>query len=573
MRKIIVGQPDDQTRLHRTPIIPFLRWVVFGLLVIGQTCVGSLPATHAQTPAANEPHLYFFTSEGCAPCEVVKPSISKLAAAGYPTTTIHVRQQPEWARHFKISRTPTVVLVQNEHAIGRREGMIRHDELLDWFKTINYRPNAISDFPKTQVAQSQPFRKAAGTKVVLDNQNSSGGSASRDSESANSFRSPTMHKGTSRPANAAESRAFAATVKLQVEDPEGISYATGTVIHSHNNESLVMTCGHVFRDSEGQGIIRADYGFDQPSQKTGPGELIFYDADARDIALVVIKTEGRELPAVEVASRKTIVSKGDDAFSIGCDHGEFPTIRHTQIKNRAAYDGAIKYDIFGRPVDGRSGGGLFTSSGQIVGVCNAAVVDVDEGIYTALDTIHWQLAKVKLDHLFDPAVALAMASPSPVTPRRDALTQPPSIPKPPTKFQPRTKPKPLPENLPTEQLELSPRDSLRSDLARSPQFPPARDRAADRGNTTPVSLGSSADSNRSDGAMVDYDHEVLIIMRSKDDSQPAKTITIDNPSHRLTDYLENLTPQQRSERAFNLARFREEAQTGVRRPFQSTVRR
>ena len=69
--------------------------------------------------------------------------------------------------------------------------------------------------------------------------------------------------------------------------------------------------------------------------------------------------------------------------------------------------------------------------------------------------------------------------------------------------------------------------------------------------------------------MVDYDHEVLIIMRSKDDSQPAKTITIDNPSHRLTDYLENLTPQQRSERAFNLARFREEAQTGVRRPFQS----
>ena len=573
MPKIIVGQPDDRTRLHRPLIIPFLRWVVFGLLMIGQTYAGSLTATHAQSAAANEPHLYFFTSDGCAPCEVVKPSIAKLAAAGYPTTTIHVRQQPQWARHFKISRTPTVVLVQHEHAIGRREGMIRHDELLDWFKTINYRPQAVSTFPKAQLAQSQPTPKAAGTKVVLDNQTSLGDRASTGSESADSFRSPTMHEGTSRPANAAESRALAATVKLQVEDPEGISYATGTVIHSHKNESLVVTCGHVFRDSEGKGIVRVDYGFDQPSQRTGPGELIFYDADARDIALVVIKTEGRELPAVEVASRKTIVSKGDSAFSIGCDHGQFPTIRHTQIKNRAAYDGAIKYDIFGRPVDGRSGGGLFTPSGQIVGVCNAAVVDVDEGIYTALDTIHWQLAKVKLDHLFDPAVALAMASPSPVVPKRDALTQPTSIPKPPTKFQPLTKPKTLPENLPTEPLELSPRDSRRSDLASGPQFPPARNRSADRGNLTPVSLGNSAESNGNDGAMVDYDHEVLIIMRSKDDSAPAKTITIDNPSHRLMDYLEKLTPQERKERAFNLARFREEAQSGVRRPFQGTIRR
>ncbi len=570
MRKIIVGQSEDPARLNRRSNIPFLRRAMFGLLVvIGHIFASGPTSTYAQTPDANEPHLYFFTSDGCAPCEVVKPSIAKLAAAGYPTTTIHVREQPKWAEHFKISRTPTVVLVQNEQAVGRREGMIRHDELLDWFKTIDYRPHAVSGFAKSQIAQAQPAGKAAGTKVVLDDQKSN----PKDRLSADGFRTPTMHQGTPKPANAAESRAMAATVKLQVEDPEGISYATGTVIHSHKNESLVMTCGHVFRDSEGTGVIRAHYGFDQPTQKSGPGELIFYDADARDIALVVITTEGHPLPAVEVASRKTIVSKGDNAFSIGCDNGEFPTIRHTQIKNRAAYDGAIKYDIYGRPVNGRSGGGLFTPSGQIVGVCNAAVVDVDEGIYTALDTIHWQLAKVKLDHLFDPAVALAMASPSPVATERDPFTHPVSSPKPPTKFQPLTKPKSLPEDLPTEQLELSPRGSLRNDLASGPQFPPARDRFANRGNTTPVSFESPDDSQRSQSVVADYDHEVLIIMRSKDDSEPAKTITIDNPSHKLMDYLDNLTPQERSARAFNLARFREEAQTGVRRPFQRTVER
>lgn len=580
MRQIFVGQPEDQTRLVCRCSIPLLRWGMFSLLMmIGQTITGNLTTAHAQSASANQPHLYFFTSDGCAPCEVVKPSIARLAAAGYPTTTIHVRKQPKWAQHFKISRTPTVVLVQNDRAVGRREGMIRHDELLDWFKTINYQPPTEALLGRSNLAHPKPASKAVGTKVVLDDQRTLGDRGTNNSLSDDTFDSPTMLDGTTQPSNRAESRAMAATVKLQVEDPEGISYATGTVIHTHKNESLVMTCGHVFRDSEGTGVIQAHYGFDQSTQRSGPGELIFYDADARDIALIVIKTEGRPLPTVEVASRSTIVSKGDSAFSIGCDNGESPTIRHTQIKNRAAYDGAIKYDIFGRPVNGRSGGGLFTPSGQIVGVCNAAVVDYDEGIYTALDTIHWQLAKVKLDHLFDPATALAMASPSPLTPKRDTFTQPSSVPKPPSQFeppsqfQPLPKSKPLPEDRPTEQLELSPREPPRSDLASGPQFPPARDRSADSGNITQVSLESSPASKRSTSAVVDYDHEVLIIVRSKDDWAPAKTITIDNPSHQLMDYLEKLTPQQRTERSFNLARFREEAESGVRRPFQSSVRR
>ena len=144
------------------------------------------------------------------------------------------------------------MLVQHERAVGRREGMIRHDELLDWFETINYRPQTASESTQSKLAQSKLTPQPVGTKVVLDNQSSSN-DKEPNSLSADAFRSPTMHQGTTQPTNAAESRAMAATVKLQVEDPEGISYATGTVIHTHKNESLVMTCGHVFRDSEGNG--------------------------------------------------------------------------------------------------------------------------------------------------------------------------------------------------------------------------------------------------------------------------------------------------------------------------------
>ncbi len=583
MRRIIIDQPhwhwSPRYAGDRRPNMTLVRGLVSCLVVltvlVGQTfCVG-LAVAQADTNADDGPHLYFFTSDGCAPCEIVKPSIAKLAAAGYPTSTINVRKRPNWARHFKISRTPTVVLVNQQQAVGRRAGMIRYEELLGWFETINYRPqtpsaNALATQARPRPPQPpQPLAQPIGFKRGTDN------AAGANTTGTLPFQSPTMHTGTSRAGNAAESRAMAATVKLQVEDPEGISYATGTVIHSHHNESLVLTCGHVFRDSDGTGTISAHYGFDQPSQRVGQGELIFYDADARDIALVVIHTEGKALPAVEVASRRTRVSKGDNAFSIGCDHGKAPTIRHTQIKNRASYDGAIKYDIYGRPVDGRSGGGLFTDDGRIIGVCNAAVIDVDEGIYTALDTIHWQLAKVKLDHLFDPDTALAMASPSPATTRRDGLARPDGR-SPQQDFplrqrrpvQPRQQPPARPA---TEQLELPPRPPTNNDFAGVRQPPTARPLPR-QGKTTLVSLGDDAGTGaRSSGStLADYNREVLIIVRSKDDLVPAKTITIDNPSHQLVSYLEGLTPQQRTERAFDLARFREQARSGVRRPFQSS---
>ena len=206
MRLIIVGQPNDQMRLGCHSSITLLRRTMFGLLpmiALLMGLIGHLPTVNAQSDSASAPHLYFFTSDGCAPCEVIKPSIVKLADAGYPTTTINVRQQPQWAQHFRISRTPTVVLVQNERAIGRREGMIRHDELVGWFNTINYRPGS----PLAVARPSAP--QATGTKVVL------AGHESADAP-VGEFKSPTMHQGTRTPANAAEERAMAATVKLQV---------------------------------------------------------------------------------------------------------------------------------------------------------------------------------------------------------------------------------------------------------------------------------------------------------------------------------------------------------------------
>ncbi len=488
-------------------------------------CVATVVFSPAQLLLGDSPgnntHLYFFTSVGCAPCEVVKPALAKLDAAGYPVTVVDIRQRPDWADHFRVDRTPTVIMVRDERIVGRHAGVISHGELLQWYAASGFVP-------------SETQTKPAATKVVISESESDDATAPVADlrRSDGSFQSATMHNGTSTPVNASEKLAMSATVKIKVEDAEGISYATGTVIHSHGNESLVVTCGHVFRESKGTGDISVEYGFSNGSAESGSGDLIFYDADARDIALLVLNTNGDSIPAVEIASKRATVDIGNDAFSIGCDHGKNPTIRHTRIKNRAAYDGSIKYDIYGRPVDGRSGGGLFNDNGELIGVCNAAVVDFDEGIYTALDTIHWQLEHTNLAHLFQQtrpaASSLAASFDSPAKAASNVI------------------PKPI--------------------VARpTPEFPRSVPRTP--GRTSLVSLRGD---DVSGGPSIDSDKEVLIIIRSKNDAVAAKTITLSNPSHRLIDYLQNMPPVKSEVRQLNVAEYREAAATSDR--FREHVR-
>ena len=225
-------------------------------------------------------------------------------------------------------------------------------------------------------------------------------------------------------------------------------------------------------------------------------------------------------------------------FSIGCDHGEDPTIRHSQIKNRAAYDGALKYDIFGRPVDGRSGGGLFTESGELIGVCNAAAVEVDEGIYSALDTLYWQLATTGLEHLFDDNKRRLAATPTPEIPDGSAsiLRGPPVGNR---LAEVGRGNQPFAEQLSqerTRQARTTP-SSREQGFSRTPERlasrqPMAPIDRADLRQRTNVGLKLSNNQNTSD-----YSSEVVIMVRSKQDPQVAERIVIDDPTPELLEYL------------------------------------
>src|SRR5262249_12699295 len=48
---------------------------------------------------------------------------------------------------------------------------------------------------------------------------------------------------------------IACCVRLKVADSKGNSVGSGTIIDARQDEALVLTCGHIFRDSDGKGEI------------------------------------------------------------------------------------------------------------------------------------------------------------------------------------------------------------------------------------------------------------------------------------------------------------------------------
>jgi hypothetical protein len=195
---------------------------------------------------------------------------------------------------------------------------------------------------------------------------------------------------------------LSATVRLHVEDASGRSFGTGTIIDARSGEALVITCGHLFRASQGKGTVMVDL-FEAGPQGLRvagqvPGQLISYDLD-RDVALLSIRPN-RPVGIAPVAPPGTAIARGDRAASIGCSNGQDPTLLATRITSHDPSQGPPNTKASGAPVEGRSGGGLFDSQGQLIGVCFAADYEGNEGLYAALDSIHDELDRLGLQGIY-----------------------------------------------------------------------------------------------------------------------------------------------------------------------------
>jgi hypothetical protein len=355
--------------------------------------------------------LLDFYSDHCPPCRQMAPLVDQMITAGYPVKKINVSHEQTLAQQYGVTGVPCFIVVGPSGEVGRVVGG-RPDtsEIVALFQQAGFRPGA-ANVAQAQAGGQRSPGAARGT--IADSRMARGDSLTATSASQSAI-----------------DRAMAASVRLKIEDGgQSFSYGSGTIIDMQGEEALVLTCGHVFHSSQGKGSITVDL-FDKSGAHTSvAGQVIHFD-EKRDVGLVAIRP-GRNIEPMKVGGQGCKPGAGTRVFSIGCDRGAIPSVRESRVTNVNRYLGPANIEVAGAPVDGRSGGGLFTADGTLIGVCNAADPQDDEGIYAAIETIHAELTAANLSFIYNGGVgreaagqALAgNASPSRELPR----TMPPSV--------------------------------------------------------------------------------------------------------------------------------------------------
>jgi thiol-disulfide isomerase/thioredoxin len=360
----------------------------------------------AALTGSNDTVLLHFTADWCGPCRLMQPTVQRLHDAGYPLREVNVDREADLTRQFRVGPIPCFVLVRNGREVDRIVGQASYDRLARMFE-----PPGNPGLPRDRAAgsgdpivrgqspddRSSPLGRLPerGT-LARDNPRQPPPTPGRDPGQRVVTQSSPIHQ-----------QALQATVRLRISDPTGQSHGTGTIIDVHGDEALVLTCGHIFRESRGQGEISVELCV---PGATGPvrGQLLAFEAEQRDIGLVSIRP-GVAVRPVRVASTDYYPQKGEPVFSVGCDHGADPTVQESTISAINRYTGAPNLEIHGHPVEGRSGGGLFSADGRLIGVCNAADLQEDRGIYAGLPTIHYELKAINQERIYatDPALPSA----------------------------------------------------------------------------------------------------------------------------------------------------------------------
>ena len=158
----------------------------------------------------------------------------------------------------------------------------------------------------------------------------------------------------------------------------------------------MLTCGHILRDVKEESRIEVDV-FDGNRSHTFRGSIVKFDLEG-DVGLLTVATASR-VTVAPVAAVDGTVRPGDPVVSIGCSQGEIPSVEQLRVTMLNRYLGPDSIECTGVPGQGRSGGGLFTTSGSVCGICTNADPGGRRGVYAGLKPIHALLKRAGLDEL------------------------------------------------------------------------------------------------------------------------------------------------------------------------------
>jgi thiol-disulfide isomerase/thioredoxin len=357
------------------------------------------------TPAGDTVLLDFY-ADWCGPCQQMNPVVEQLAGAGFPVKRVNFDRNRQLASRYGVDRLPTFLMLVNGRVVDREIGMTSYGRLEKMCRLAQGSRPVGSTQPAVAIVSpqapdvvipavaSEPAFSAGQTPPVIP-----ASLSATDTAATSGWKLSSQSLGpTGAKTGLSDAELIAATVRLRIEDADGQSCGSGTIIDARQGEALILTCGHIFRDSKGKGRIQVDL-FGPTPQEGIPGRLISFDLD-RDVALLSIRTSG-PLVAAHVAPPNYRVAKNDRVINVGCNNGAQPTVRHSSVTALDKFMGPTNYTVAGLPVQGRSGGGLFSTEGMVIGVCNAADPSDNEGLYAALESVHAELDRAELTSIYD----------------------------------------------------------------------------------------------------------------------------------------------------------------------------
>lgn len=381
------------------------------------TTIHTLMVLAATLTAQPRGEVLDFSATWCGPCQRMSPVVSRLEREGLPIRKVDVDQQRSLAQQFNVQNIPTFILVVDGQEVTRVVGPTTESELRRMIARI---PQPAPEKPDVvPLNEAAPVARSAHPPVPREQAES----ALAEVEPERRTPAPGngifgfLHRGDDR--NEAEHAIvrgledevpsqqstrtsdgpMAGSARIRVTDNGRINLGSGTVIGSRPGMTLVLTCGHIFRDLDESTKIDVEV-FEGGKPLTYVGSVVKYDIDA-DVGLITIPID-HAVAAAPICPPTHVPATGDRVACIGCSGGDDPSREQLEVTAINKYTGPDNIECTGVPVRGRSGGGLFNTSGELVGVCIAADPDHQRGLYAHVNAVHDLLDECGLTALYQP---------------------------------------------------------------------------------------------------------------------------------------------------------------------------
>lgn len=435
----------------------FLRSLTVLTVVAVLICLSTESRSENAVPPANTVLLDFYGSQ-CPPCRAMRPVIEQLKKAGYPVRSINVDEERALAQQYGITNIPCFIMISDGRIFYRTQGITSASNLAAICQSgIN---NAYAMQRKRAVAQSNAPK--------LNNPGMPGNSVQIIPVSKNKIENEPVQLNNSKTTNLlAPERLLASTVRIRVKTSV-CDHGTGTIIDSRNNRALILTCGHLFREyaKENGGKIEVDM-FGGSYRQNIEAKYICHDEES-DLGLICIPIK-EPVAIIPVAPLNYQAQRGSAVASAGCDNGCAPTVQPSQIVAINKCLGPANMYASGASVQGRSGGGLFSKDGYLIGVTLANVPGENQALYSSYPAIHDLLNRYRLS-----AVVSAPRNDSVKLAQRDVINMPKEMPKP-----------QMPVQFTTKTTNNVPQAGV-NNYSSSQQLPPAVERFPMESAQTPV---------------------------------------------------------------------------------------